>query len=103
MNNEYIERKTLLDKLENLYKTLMKGHYVDEAEGVLLANDIIKQEPYIITKEKIYANWLPCNSYDIRDNFYKCSACGRTINIVCGDSIKNYPYCHCGAKMIDVS
>lgn len=36
---------------------------------------------------------------DPRDNFYYCSECGRIINIICGDKLSNYPYCHCGARM----
>lgn len=36
---------------------------------------------------------------DKRNNFYKCSECGRTINLECGNTLSDFPYCHCGAKM----
>lgn len=46
-----------------------------------------------------HGEWIHNEGYDKRDNFYMCSLCGRTINIICGDRLDNYPYCHCGAKM----
>ena len=31
---------------------------------------------------------------------YKCSECGRYLEFTKGqDELKNYPFCHCGAKM----
>lgn len=46
-----------------------------------------------------HGTWLPIVSYN---NTYKCSECGRLlVNITDGLKMvaKNYPYCHCGAKM----
>ena len=97
--NEYINRKIILDKLDTIYKKLTKEHYVEEADGITIAYNLIKNMQNVNLKEEVYAEWLPYNGYDIRDNFYKCSICGRVINVICGDSIKSYPYCHCGAKM----
>lgn len=31
--------------------------------------------------------------------YYKCSECGRLIHTRESGLLKNYPYCHCGAKM----
>lgn len=51
-------------------------------------------------KPVVHAYWIHAGGgYDGRDNFYHCSICGRTINMICGDKLENYPYCHCGAKM----
>ena len=49
----------------------------------------------------VHGRWVHSPSpYDKRDDFWFCSECGRTINIICGDKLlSNYPYCHCGAKM----
>ena len=46
-----------------------------------------------------HGTWLPIVSYN---NTYKCSECGRLlVDITDGLKMvaKNYPYCHCGAKM----
>ena len=43
--------------------------------------------------------WIEDKGYDKRDHFYTCSECGRSINIICGESLADYPYCHCGADM----
>lgn len=47
----------------------------------------------------VHGTWLPIVSYN---NTYKCSECGRLlVDITDGLKMvaKNYPYCHCGAKM----
>lgn len=36
--------------------------------------------------------------YGLADT-YECSVCGRTIYAEIEDDLKDYPYCHCGAKM----
>lgn len=97
--NKYINCKIILDKLDVVYKELMKGHYVEEADGITIAYNLIKNMQDVNLKEEVYAEWILYNGHDIRDNLYKCSVCGRTINVICGDNIKNYPYCRCGAKM----
>lgn len=43
--------------------------------------------------------WIRKEGYDPRDNFYYCSECNRIINVISGDSLSNYPYCHCGTDM----
>ena len=30
---------------------------------------------------------------------YRCSECGRIIDLEHGETLDDYPYCHCGAKM----
>lgn len=42
--------------------------------------------------------WIIYLSTAIED-FYQCSECGRMVYVKQTDSIKNYPYCHCGADM----
>jgi hypothetical protein len=46
--------------------------------------------------------WIESKGYDDRDHFYTCSECGRSINLICGATLADYPYCHCGAKMQEV-
>lgn len=33
------------------------------------------------------------------DRYYTCSICNRAIEVKNGQSLKDYPYCHCGAYM----
>ena len=39
-------------------------------------------------------------TFNESDNYYQCSICGRAVNVIYGDDLKSYPYCHCGAKMV---
>ena len=59
---------------------------------------IIKSLPSA-QSERIKGHWIAITSWN---NTYKCSVCGRLlVNITDGKNkvAKNYPYCHCGAKM----
>lgn len=33
------------------------------------------------------------------DRYYTCSICNRAIEVENGQSLKDYPFCHCGASM----
>lgn len=50
-------------------------------------------------KKRQKGDWIENKGKDIRDHFYTCSICGRTINVICGETLKDYPFCHCGAEM----
>ena len=50
-------------------------------------------------EERPQGVWIKNEGKDIRDNFYTCSKCGRSINVICGETIEDYPFCHCGADM----
>lgn len=48
--------------------------------------------------EKPQGEWvLMYCSYGYR--YYSCSICNRAIEVEHGQSLKDFPYCHCGAKM----
>ena len=56
--------------------------------------------PLADVRENVHGEWVKDEGgFDIRDNFYHCSKCGRVINVICGDDLWNYPFCHCGAYM----
>ena len=38
-------------------------------------------------------------SCNIGHKFYYCSKCNREIDLIEGESLKDYPFCHCGADM----
>lgn len=50
-------------------------------------------------EERPQGEWIKNEGKDIRDNFYTCSKCGRTVNVLCGETLSDYPFCHCGADM----
>lgn len=54
-----------------------------------------------------HGKWVKLKrDWPLYSNTYECSRCGRTITV--GDGykkfalLKQYPYCHCGAKMDEV-
>ncbi|MBO6215542.1 MAG: hypothetical protein J6N76_08400, partial [Lachnospiraceae bacterium] len=49
--------------------------------------------------ERPTGKWLENKGKDLRDCFYTCSQCGRAINVICGETLADYPFCHCGADM----
>ena len=53
--------------------------------------------------ERIKGHWI---EIALSNHTYKCSVCGRLlVNITDGKNnvAKNYPYCHCGADMREVT
>lgn len=70
----------------------------------LLAKDYISIEDIENAPEverRQTGKWIPnpCND-DIYHTFYKCSVCGRSIEVSHGTNPSiNFPYCHCGADM----
>lgn len=63
-----------------------------------IADNLRKMRPADVVPVR-HGTWLPIVSYN---NTYKCSECGRIlVDITDGLKMvaKNYPYCHCGAKM----
>lgn len=55
-----------------------------------------------VTSARKCGMWIKSEGYDKRDDFYTCSECGRTINVICGETLADYPYCHCGSKMVEL-
>jgi hypothetical protein len=72
------------------YDTLMKYEI----------QDILEDLPPVRPQQKM-GRWIESTGHDDRDHFYTCSECGRNINLICGAKLADYPYCHCGAKMVE--
>lgn len=52
-----------------------------------------------VTPQPKTGRWITVNK-GLKVTSYKCSECGRTVGDDTGyDVTKDYPYCHCGAKM----
>lgn len=52
-----------------------------------------------LEEERPKGEWIKNEGRDLRDCFYTCSKCGRNINVICGETLADYPFCHCGANM----
>jgi DNA-directed RNA polymerase subunit RPC12/RpoP len=85
---DYVSRQYLLDEYDRQHQGPPGG-----------ARKIIEEAPAEDVVPVRHGTWLPIVSYN---NTYKCSECGRLlVDITDGLKMvaKNYPYCHCGAKM----
>ena len=70
-------------------------------KGMVFGEDAVHRIEMLpsIQPERKTGHWIAITSWN---NTYKCSVCGRLlVNITDGKNkvAKNYPYCHCGAKM----
>ena len=90
--DEYISKVDMKDALqEKVFHNL-----TDEFYGAMQVLDELPPADVVPVR---HGTWLPIVSYN---NTYKCSECGRLlVDITDGLKMvaKNYPYCHCGAKM----
>ena len=56
------------------------------------------REGYKDAQKQKSGKWL-VDLQTATEDYYICSECGRRIHLLYPDTISNYPYCHCGAKM----
>lgn len=99
-----VSRKSLLDKLDPLYKEKIKTAPDNMAEGFLQVSNLIKYEPSVTPACKT-GHWILNEKQGVQATGYKtyhCSECNREISSKYHGMIsllKEFPYCHCGAKM----
>lgn len=85
--------KEAIERLKWVQKRICDITYSPESfEAINIAIEKLREE-------RPQGEWIKNKGRDLRDNFYTCSICGRTINVICGETLANYPYCHCGADM----
>ena len=64
----------------------------------------VEQMPTVDAVEVVHGQWLFVTKGQ-QTSVYVCSECNRAVTVVCDEDkikeqlAKNYPYCHCGAKM----
>ncbi len=64
----------------------------------------IKKGELVIKEKRQQGEWieLKTNPPFLDHRFYICSKCGREIDVITPDeSLDDYPFCHCGARMIE--
>lgn len=98
--DEYIHRQDAIDAFNRIKNTL-KNPKTAQYDTLMFyeIEDVLEDiEPADVVPVR-HGTWLPIVSYN---NTYKCSECGRLlVDITDGLKMvaKNYPYCHCGARM----
>ena len=100
-------RKEILEQLESIISTyeILLGHGVNS--DVLEVDDIeaIKEAIKALEQEPKTGRWVLNDNQGVQAVgylAYHCSECGREISSKYHGKIsllKEYPYCHCGAKM----
>lgn len=65
----------------------VKTGKTDEIIKILTEENVIPQGEWIL-------QYRTCG-----DEFYTCSLCERAIEVDYPQTLKDFPYCHCGAKM----
>ena len=93
---DYIRKQDVSDWLKQYGQDVLHGKY---KFNLMYIWKNIMDLPSVDVVPVRHGTWLPIVSYN---NTYKCSECGRLlVDITDGLKMvaKNYPYCHCGAKM----
>ena len=91
-----VSRKDVHDMLENLPVTV-ENHWYNWLQKACIR---LAELPPVTPQPKT-GRWI-INAEGIITTLYRCSECNRTVIDDTGYSpYKDYPFCHCGAKMIE--
>ena len=102
---EYIERESLHDEIRSLSvsitglrcgKGVLNEYMKQYRESVLR---IVDEQPTADVQEVRHGKWIYCGKQRGYDHKWQCSECLRLEFTKHKADIKDYPYCHCGARM----
>ena len=99
MTDEYIRKADVVEVINKDADNLEQNGAIPYAQGARAMAIVVDQMRPADVVPVRHGTWLPIVSYN---NTYKCSECGRLlVDVTDGLKMvaKNYPYCHCGAKM----
>ena len=102
-----IDAEPLADYFRSLAVSLANARCFSAADAIQGAAERTLACPTIDAEPVRRGRWIPVKVCSVETKF-KCSECNRTI-IVCNDyfgratewASSEYPYCHCGAKMME--
>lgn len=113
----YDDLSRMLDELQEPCKdAISRQMAIDGADAIIARdtsgnNDVVKAmtawKSYVeglppVTAQPKMGRWIIVDK-GLKVTSFKCSECGRTVRDDTGyDVAKDYPYCHCGAKMQEV-
>lgn len=102
-DEDCIRRQAVLDTLDNMDKALDEDRTVENYKELL--RECYKILTPISSSEKPNrsGHWIKEKSLHGWDGkSYQCSECGRSIHLDSEiEDLTDYPYCHCGAQMIE--
>lgn len=82
----------MLELLDEMTLNTMKRPDIVAVVEIFLA--------YLRGEERPKGKWHKIKtSCDIGHKFYICSKCNREIDVMDGECLDDYPFCHCGADM----
>lgn len=70
------------------------------ADGELYYQDVQKELDKLYNITQKYGKWEQVQKWATKAK-YRCSVCGREIMSATKVNMEKYPYCHCGAKMVE--
>lgn len=94
--DDSISRRVAIDTALEFFVEFLDGAFHEKSQEIMIAKfrAIPPTEP-----ERKTGKWITVDKGLIVTS-YKCSECGRTVRDDTGyDVCKDYPYCHCGARM----
>ena len=97
-SSDTISRAKAIEALDKRFDSIPMEQ---TSEILMLRKDLRELPP--AQPERIKGHWI---EIALSNHTYKCSVCGRLlVNITDGKNnvTKNYPYCHCGADMREVT
>lgn len=98
---EYIEREAAIRMLRG---SAVAKYPLSFSSGIFASADELEKLPAADVSTVRHGRWLLITA-GYRIFGWCCSECGRTVVITCDEELrqskleKEYPFCHCGAKM----
>ena len=77
------------------FQPVVYGTYL----GLKSSKSFIETAETADVQEVRHGMWMYCGKSSGRDHMWQCSECLRTESTKHKSDIRDYPYCHCGAKM----
>ena len=67
--------------------------------GLEYSKSLVETAKSADVQEVRHGMWMYCGKSSGHDHMWQCSECLRTESTKHKSDIRDYPYCHCGAKM----
>lgn len=101
ISREALKRALEITQYNDIADLIRTERLIDNAPTVCNDNYAMGYQDGVkkVLSERPTGKWLENKGKDLRDCFYTCSQCGRTINVICGETLSDFPFCHCGADM----
>lgn len=93
--DEYIKRSDAIKRFQEIKDSGVSLKDAAFLDGVM---DVLDNVAAADVAPVIYGKWI-LDRRIAGGAYFKCSSCGRKIEVNRFSKIEDFPYCHCGAKM----